>query len=258
MFCSRRSTDILNDIYFSVAGVSKIRSRSNCFGFILLLLDLHWIVIRNSLIAGSCIFVFAVVAVILLKKQSSQNDVFDATYKDPYYNDSLGNHSVVYRKQWGGLPPKSTPIPVAHPIHLVIVSCDLKNFCNTSESCAVAVRSLQKTHQSLKHFLDVGYNFMIGGDGDIYVGTGWDAGNFHKKLSIGINFLGNFVYDELTDDMIDAFNVLVKQGLQLRKISEDYKLVGENQTNPHNYLSPGPNVYRLMKNWLHFYNNTWF
>lgn len=196
--------------------------------------------------------------IVVVLKNESQNDAYVSSYEDPYYNDTLGHHSLVYRKQWGGKPPKTTPTRLKHPVDLIIISCDRKQFCNSSESCQSAVRMLQKNHQSVKRFLDIGYNFMIGGDGRIYVGTGWDYRNFLRKTSIGINFLGNFVYDELTEDMIDAFQELVKQGLQLEKISNDYKLVGENQTDPHAYLSPGPNVVKLMNNWSHFYNNTWF
>lgn len=199
-----------------------------------------------------------VVIVVVVLKAEAQNDNYDFSFEDPYYNDTLGNHTVVYRQQWGGRPPRTTPIPLEHPVDLLIVSCDRKQFCNSSESCISAVKMLQKNHQSLKRVADIGYNFMIGGDGKIYVGTGWDFRNFLRKTSIGINFLGHFVYDELTEEMIDAFQELVTQGLQLNKISNDYKLVGENQTDPHMYLSPGPNIVRLMKNWSHYYNNTWF
>lgn len=213
--------------------------------------------IRNSLIIGTLVFIVFVITLVLLTK-NSQNEIYDTTYQDPYYNSTLGNHSLIYRKQWGGMPPKVSPTPLEHPVNLLIVSCTLENFCNSSETCSSAVRSLQKSHQTMKHFLDVGYNFMIGGDGSIYVGTGWDYRNFHRKTSIGIDFIGHFVYDQLTEDMIDAFHELVQQGLELNKLSKEYKLVGENQTDPTMYLSPGPNVYTLMKAWPHFYNNIWF
>jgi N-acetylmuramoyl-L-alanine amidase len=43
---------------------------------------------------------------------------------------------------------------------------------------------------------DIGYNFLVGEDGNVYEGRGWNtvgthAGNFNKK-SIGICFIGNF------------------------------------------------------------------
>lgn len=240
--------------FFLVADASNKRSRSSCCKPILMVLSLHWTLLRNCLIAGTFLFVVVVIIIVVLKTEAKN----DYSYEDPYYNDTLGNHTVVYRKQWGGLPPKPTPIPLKHPVNLLIISCDQKQFCNTSETCTAAVKKLQRTHQSQKRFIDIGYNFVIGGDGRIYVGTGWDYRNFLRKTSIGISFLGNYVYDELTEDMIDAFHELVTQGLHLNKISNNYKLVGENQTDPHSYLNPGPNVVKLMKNWPHFYNNTWF
>lgn len=219
-------------------------------------LNLHWKLIRNCAIVSAFLFVTVVVAVITLKK--SQSEIYDATFKDPLYGNTIGNHSIIYRKQWGGRPPRSTPVRLKHPENLIIVSCSLKKFCNSSEMCSSVVRSLQRLHQSDKHFKDVAYNFMIGGDGNVYVGTGWDFRNFHKKTSIGIDFLGDYVFDKLTGDMIDALRLLIEQGLVLNKLSKDYILVGENQTNPQMYLSPGPNIFKLMKDWPHFYNKTWF
>lgn len=218
-------------------------------------MNLHWIIIRNCLIAGTVIFVVVVITIVVLKSQSL-NEKYDTTFEDPYYNNTLGKHPVIYRKQWGGKPPKISPVSLQHPVNLVIVSSHLKKLCNSSETCSSSVKKLQQSHQSVKHFTDIGYNFMIGGDGSIYVGAGWDFRNFHTKISIGIDFLGHFVHDELTEDMVDAFQKLIEQGLQLNKLSEDYKLVGENQTSLHMYLSPGPNVFKLMINWPHFYNKT--
>lgn len=209
---------------------------------------MHW----KSVIAAPLIFVIALIIVMVIHSLSDQAIVFE----DPYYNDTLGNHSVFYRKQWRGLPPTYPPISIKHPIDLVIVSCSFKKFCKTSKSCAKSVRKLQKRHQSSEYnFFDIGYNFMIGRQGSIYVGTGWDYRNFFGKISISIAFLGNFVFDELTEEMEDAFFDLIEQGLKLKKLSEDFILIGENQTYP-DTLSPGENVYKLMKSWDHFDNRT--
>lgn len=231
-------------------------ARFHRFSTILLFLNRRWIFIRNTLIISA---IASVIVVIFLLVTRNQPEQYDTSFVDPYYNDSLGQHLIIYRKGWSGNPPKISPIPLQHPVDVVIVSCDFRKFCNTSNTCSAAVRNLQKFHQSINHFPDIGYNFMIGGDGHIYVGVGWDFKNIiHKKASIGINFLGNYVYDELTEDMVDAFHELIVQGLQLKKLSNSFKLVGENQTNPKVYLSPGVNIYKIIKNWSHFYSGTWF
>lgn len=242
--------------FFFVTDISVVHSRFHSSRPIIRFLILHWEIIRNCTIA--CIILFITVVVTLIVFKRIRSVTYDTSFEDPHYNNTIGNHSVTYRKQWGGRPPRSTPVPLKHPVNLLIVSCSREKFCNTSETCSSAVRKLQKLHQSVKHFTDIGYNFMIGGDGGIYVGTGWDFRNFHWKTSIGIDFLGEYVFETLTGDMIDALQSLIEQGLQLNKLSKDYKLVGENQTNPTMGLSPGPNIYKLMKDWPHFYNNTWF
>lgn len=43
---------------------------------------------------------------------------------------------------------------------------------------------------------DIGYNFLVGGDGNVYEGRGWDIHGAHlpelNSNSIGICLLGNF------------------------------------------------------------------
>ena len=43
---------------------------------------------------------------------------------------------------------------------------------------------------------DIGYNFLVGDDGNVYEGRGWDLQGAHvfghNSRSIGISFIGNF------------------------------------------------------------------
>lgn len=163
---------------------------------------------------------------------------------------SIDNHKVINRKQWGGRPSINKLENLQHPINLVIISHTATKFCNTTEECSKTVSTIQSYHISAKHMFDIGYNFLIGGDGNIYVGRGWDAVNFHNKDSIDISFVGNFVFDRLNDKMIDAGKKLLHQGLELGKLTSKYKLLGHNQTMA--TLSPGPNVYSVIRQWAHF------
>lgn len=99
---------------------------------------------------------------------------------------------------------------------------------------------------------DIGYNFIIGGDGNIYVGRGWNARNFHLgNHSIGINFVGNYFRDELTPQMIECAKGIMDFGVKSKMLEEEYVIVCQNQTNS-NVLSPGPNAYAVVKTWPHF------
>lgn len=47
-----------------------------------------------------------------------------------------------------------------------------------------------------KHWNDIGYNFLIGEDGNVYEGRGWDVKGAHSRpyngKSIGICVIGDF------------------------------------------------------------------
>lgn len=170
------------------------------------------------------------------------------------YGHHLGNHSVFYKEEWRGKRfTRKTRMP--HPVGLVIISHTSTNFCKNFYNCARILRGIQNSHM-FKGFWDIGTNFAIGGDGNIYVGRGWDVLNCHPHLSIGISFIGNYDFDNLDANMEDAAQRLLQQGVTLGKLSEDYLLVGHNQTCRTHQRSPGEYVYRKIKTWTHFYDKT--
>jgi N-acetylmuramoyl-L-alanine amidase len=103
---------------------------------------------------------------------------------------------------------------------------------------------------------DIGYSFVVGGDGNVYEGRGWDVTNMHtgsfvRRCNIGISFIGNFVHDAPTNGQIEAVQQLIELGVRLKKVAEDYKLVAMNET--YNSLSPGVVVYNIISKWPHFW-----
>lgn len=105
---------------------------------------------------------------------------------------------------------------------------------------------------------DVGYNFAVGGDGNVYEGRGWDATSMHtgfvRRCNIAVSFIGHFVHDTPTNGQIEAVQELIKLGVRLEKIDEDYKLVAMNETFA--TLSPGVVVYNIISKWPHFWRPT--
>jgi N-acetylmuramoyl-L-alanine amidase len=116
------------------------------------------------------------------------------------------------------------------------------------------MRNFQDSHMG-RDFPDVGYNFVAGGDGNVYEGRGWDATNMHTgfvtRCNIGISFIGNFVHDTPTNGQIEAVQELIKLGVRLGKIDKSYKLVAMNET--FTTLSPGVVVYNIIAKWRHFW-----
>lgn len=163
----------------------------------------------------------------------------------------LGNvPKIIYREEWGGNPPVYTTALVP-PVEYVIVSHSAGSFLTTPSDCAATIRDLQNLHVSQNGSPDIGYNFLICGDGNVYVGRDWNTTNFHMDNSIGICFLGNYMLDELTNPMIEAALFLLQFGSESEVLTKEYKVVGHNQT--FITISPGENVYKVIKEWLHFY-----
>ncbi|RZC31797.1 Amidase 2 domain containing protein [Asbolus verrucosus] len=177
----------------------------------------------------------------------------EKTFILPYYNDNqitLGEgHEIIQRLEWGGQPPLKRKKLLHHPVELVITAHTVTDFCTTIAECSTIVAAIQNYHFTLKKS-DITYNFLIGGDGNVYVGRGWDVVNPFRNQSIVISFIGNYLSDQLKEDMIDAAQMLLLQGVEFGKLAENYTIVCHNQTKA--TLSPGTNVYKIVKTWPHY------
>jgi len=64
---------------------------------------------------------------------------------------------------------------------------------------------------------DIGYNFLVGEDGNVYEGRGWDIVGAHAKNynaeSIGITFIGTFTNRIPNSVAINAAKQLISCGV---------------------------------------------
>ena len=60
---------------------------------------------------------------------------------------------------------------------------------------------------------DIGYNFLIGGDGNVYMGRGWDRVGAHtpnyNALSVAFSLMGNFENFLPSSTMLSATEDLI-------------------------------------------------
>lgn len=144
-------------------------------------------------------------------------------YRDTNPRNVKPPHQFFEREQWGGKPPfNRTQLQL--PVDLVVIAHTVTPFCGSFTHCSQIVASIQEHHLFGLNISDIGYNFVIGGDGNIYVGRGWDTVNFQRNQSISVSFIGNFVLDELNLNMIDAFQLLMNDGVKKGKLKKNYKL----------------------------------
>lgn len=194
-----------------------------------------------------CILIFVIGISTALSISSKGND------REKLTNDNIvtlkGNHHVYEKNVWHGREVDYKRL-MRQPAKYVIISHTAGSTCRNFTQCASLMQQLQAHFVGNVGLSDIGQNFLIAHDDNIYVGRGWDLRNMHTDDSVAIGYLGNFVFDELNPGMIEATLELIKYGIREKKISPDYILVGQNQTYPTD--SPGKNVYKVIKTWRHF------
>ncbi|CAH2002071.1 unnamed protein product [Acanthoscelides obtectus] len=202
-------------------------------------------------VIGTAIIACVVIFTHIKKAESDSSDSTDSPpdVDSDYFGDHLGTHPIYYRDSWGGEPPHDK-IPFKRPPKVVLISHTASSFCKTIDECSKILKQLQADHMA-RNWNDIGYNFMIGGDGAIFVGRGWNSTSFHmmSEYNVGISFIGNFNEDFLNEEMIQAAKLLMDKGLDMDAIAVDYQVVGQNQTTKYQPTSPGTNVVEVIKKW---------
>jgi N-acetylmuramoyl-L-alanine amidase. len=110
---------------------------------------------------------------------------------------SIACPRIITREEWGARPPVSTPSNMTLPVpYAVVHHGGINSYCTTQDQCAAIVRSYQNYHIDDNKWNDIGYNFVVGEDGNVYEGRGWGyvgahAPNYNSR-SIGICIIGDF------------------------------------------------------------------
>lgn len=96
---------------------------------------------------------------------------------------------------------------------------------------------------------------IVGGDGSVYEGRGWDRQGAHTKgyneRSIGIAFIGTFIEVKPPERQLIAAQKLIAKGVELDKIAPNYRLFGHLQLRP-TFESPGRELYKIIVKWPHW------
>ncbi|PSN48378.1 hypothetical protein C0J52_21011 [Blattella germanica] len=160
--------------------------------------------------------------------------------------------NFISRQMWPAWPPKRIGEHLQHPVPYVVLTHTVTEECLTLEECAFLIRHMQKYHMDCNKWDDIGFNFLIGGDGNVYEGRGWDvvgsyAGEKYNKVSIGIAVIGNFMDVLPSKRQLRAIEVCIEEGVKLGKLSEDYKVLMHCQLRDSE--SPGTKFIELIKTW---------
>ncbi|KAH8301887.1 hypothetical protein KR044_000370 [Drosophila immigrans] len=157
---------------------------------------------------------------------------------------------ILDRSEWLGEPPSSVQNLVT-PISHVIIHHTATEGCEREEECVYRMRVIQAFHMKSLGFTDIGYNFLVGGDGQVYVGRGWQSQGQHVKgygaVSISIAFIGTFINVTPRKKQLWAARRLMEEGVRLHKLHADYHIYAHRQLSATE--SPGEKLFGLIKLW---------
>jgi len=229
-------------------------------------LQRRWCVLITALLCVSCLtlfivslFSFGLVNVHPLANPPPVTDQSDPRSSIPDnstddYKDLLGAPRVFRRRNWLAQPPYHPLAPNTLPIKMVIVCHTATDECQTTSDCVLSVRYIQMFHMESFHWDDIGYSFLIGGDGIVYEGRGWDMMGAHTKGhnlgTLGVAFIGTFVNKMPNDLQVEAFHKLLDVGVRIGKVATDYTLVAQCQLQV--TASPGFVLARNLTSWPHY------
>jgi N-acetylmuramoyl-L-alanine amidase len=109
-------------------------------------------------------------------------------------------------------------------------------------------------HISVVGWFDIGYNFLVGEDGRVYEGRGWDREGAHTHLwnsvAVAFSVMGNFM-TRLPDPVaMSAVQNMITCGIQQGRITPEYKLYGHRDVGA--TACPGDKLYELINTWAHY------
>ncbi|XP_034099120.1 peptidoglycan-recognition protein LE [Drosophila nasuta] len=164
--------------------------------------------------------------------------------------------SIVPRHSWLAQMPMEEPAKLQLPVKYVVI---LHTATESSEKRAINVRlirDIQCFHIESRGWNDIAYNFLIGCDGNIYEGRGWQAVGAHtlgyNRIALGVSFVGCFMRELPTQDALNMCRNLLARGVEDGYIDPDYRLICHCQCN--STESPGRMLFEEIQTWPHFYN----
>ncbi|XP_054712234.1 peptidoglycan recognition protein-like [Uloborus diversus] len=161
--------------------------------------------------------------------------------------------SILSRKAWRARPSVRV-VPISLPVNHVIIIHTADVQCKNTPQCIRIVQFTQNYHLDYNGWWDIGYNFLIGGEGLVYEGVGWKHVGAHtfnfNFISMGIAFMGDFRNATPNNRMLDAAQLLIECGKKKGYLSPYTEIHGHRDAIC--TISPGDKLYAIIKQWKNF------
>ncbi|XP_024864215.1 N-acetylmuramoyl-L-alanine amidase isoform X2 [Kryptolebias marmoratus] len=165
---------------------------------------------------------------------------------------------IIPRCQWGAKAYRGTPIPLSLPLQFLYIhhTYEPSSPCLSFPSCSRDMRAMQRFHQEHRGWSDIGYSFVVGSDGYVYEGRGWNRLGTHTRghnaIGYGVSIIGNYT---ATLPSRHAMNLirhqLVRCAVDGKGLAANFTIYGHRQVV--NYTAcPGDALFSEIRSWDHF------
>lgn len=163
---------------------------------------------------------------------------------------------IVTRAQWSARAANTAQLPI-RPAAFAVIHHTAGVACTTEAACAQQMRNIQNQHMNANGWADIGYNFLVGGDGVVYEGRGWARQGAHapgyNNQSVGIAFIGLFTNGLPTVAARNAARALITCGVSLNHIRPAHWVIGHRQGSATE--CPGNALFNDLRSWPRFNAN---
>jgi len=157
---------------------------------------------------------------------------------------------ILSRAEWGARAATSFTT-ISRPVPRYFVHHSAGNSCTTQSSCITTVRGIQNYHMNTNGWSDIGYNFLVGEDGNGYEGRGWDRVGAHSpnynSVAYGVCIMGTFMTTNPNNAALTVTQQLISCGISLGKLSSNYSLHGHRDGTCTS--CPGDRLYATIQTW---------
>ncbi|XP_066250832.1 peptidoglycan-recognition protein SC2-like [Euwallacea similis] len=169
-------------------------------------------------------------AIIISAKNHSDGPATSSTTTSSSPSAPTQKHHILRRGLWGARSPLNPLQPLRPPLAVLIVTETGTATCGDLSKCFGAMQNLQNSHVGIEHLPDIRYNFVVGGDGNVYEGRGWLVQNERKDNSVEVAFMGEFSEQPLEQFMALTGPWLIEQGVKGGYLRNDVKVGCANRT----------------------------
>nr|XP_016846275.1 PREDICTED: N-acetylmuramoyl-L-alanine amidase [Anolis carolinensis] len=166
--------------------------------------------------------------------------------------------AIIPRCMWGARPYRGTPAQLTLPLNSVYVhhTSTPSKPCQTFSVCAADMRSMQRFHQDVRGWDDIGYSFIVGSDGYLYQGRGWHWVGAHtlgyNSKGFGVSFIGDYMKTLPATFALELLkNNFLQCAVRGSRLQANYTIYGHRQM-VLNTSCPGDRLFQEIETWKRF------